>query len=93
MYKKKLKLIHVFFVSLGLNLLKFKNIFYLPKYINDLLIFIFKGGSISFPSPVLGEHSSHSGNLDKQYFYQDLIVANYIYKKKSNKTYRHWFSS
>ena len=43
MYKKILKLIHVFFVSLGLNLLKFKNIFYFPKYIKDLLIFIFKG--------------------------------------------------
>lgn len=85
MYKKILKLIHVFFVSFGLNLLKFKNIFYFPKYIKDLLIFIFKGGSISFPSPVLGEHSSHSGNFDKQYFYQDLIVANYIYKKNPTR--------
>jgi hypothetical protein len=85
MYKKIFKLIHVFFVSVGLNFLKLKNIFYFPKYIKELLIFIFKGGHVSFPSPVLGEHSSHSGSFDKQYFYQDLIIANYIYKNKPTR--------
>ena len=85
MFKKLLKTIHIFFVSIGFNFLKLKNIIYFPKYIKDLIIFILKGGKVFSPSPVLGEHNSYSGNFDYQYFYQDLIVANYIYKNKPIK--------
>jgi len=34
---------------------------------------------------VLGEHKLTNANITRQYFYQDLIVASYIYKKKPNK--------
>jgi len=81
MFKKFLKIFHVFFVSIGINFLKLKNIIFFPKFIKDLIIFILKGGKVFLPSPILGEHNLPSSSFDLQYFYQDLLVANYIFKK------------
>jgi hypothetical protein len=79
------KILHSFFSSLGFNLLKIKNIIYLPKYILDLLSFIFKGGTVNAIWPILGEHKTNSGSYDLQYFYQDLLVASYIFKSNPLK--------
>jgi hypothetical protein len=79
------KILHSFFSSLGLNLLKIKNIIYLPKYTLDLLFFIFKGGAVNAIWPILGDHKNNSGSYDLQYFYQDLLVASYIFKANPTK--------
>ena len=79
------KILHSFFSSLGFNLLKIKNIIYLPKYTLDLLFFIFKGGTVNAIWPILGDHKNNSGSYDLQYFYQDLLVASYIFKANPTK--------
>ena len=76
--------IHLIFCNFGFNFIKFLNIRYFPRYIKNYIEFIKKVKIISgnfFFLPVLGEHKKTSGNLTKHYFYQDLIVASYIFKK------------
>ena len=80
--------IHLVLCNLGLNLIKFLNIRYFPRYFKNYIVFKKKAGAIPekiFCLPVLGEHKNTSGNLVKHYFYQDLIVASHIFRKKPKK--------
>ena len=80
-----LKNTHTFLCSIGLNLKKFFNIIFIFKYVKDLIIFYSKGGKVDMLNPIIGEHKDESGSFDKQYFYQDLIVAQEIYKHNPSK--------
>ena len=80
-----LKIIHTFFCSIGLNFLKLKNIFYLPKYFKDIFQYKKKGGKVDFIFPIISDHNQEAGKFDKQYFYQDLIVAQEIFNKNPEK--------
>lgn len=74
-------MLHSFFSSLVFNLLKIQNIIYVPKYILDLLNFIFEGGTVKAIWPVLGgDHKNNSISYDLQYFYYDLLMTIYIFK-------------
>lgn len=83
---KYLKIIHTFLCSIGLNILKFRYIFFLPKYLIDLYIYKKKGGEIDVLFPIISDHNQEAGNFDKQYFSQDLIVAQEIF---SNNPIKH----
>lgn len=85
MLKRIIKNFHVFLVSIGINLLKLKNIIYFPGYLYDAFIFFVKNRKFFYLAPVLGDKIAFSGSYDLQYFYQDLIVANYIYKHQPKK--------
>ena len=80
-----LKNTHTFLCSIGLNLKKFFNIIFIFKYVKDLIIFYSKGGKVDMLNPIIGEHKDESGSFDKQYFYQDLIVEQVIYKHNPSK--------
>ena len=83
--KNNLRIFHIFFCSIGFNFKKMLNIFFIFKYFKNLIEFKFKGGRINKFFPILGEHTENSGNFDKQYFLQDIIVAQYIYKNNPSK--------
>lgn len=80
-----LKIIHSFISQFGINLLKFKKIIFLPKFILDLIQYKRLNGKIDYLFPVIGENIESSGQIIPHYFYQDLIVASYIYKNKPLK--------
>ena len=82
---KYLKIIHTFLCSIGFNLLKFKNILYLYKYFGDLYKYKKKGGKIDYLFPIISDHKQQAGSFDKQYFYQDIIVAQEIFHKRPEK--------
>ena len=77
--------LHNFLKNIGINLKKTKKIFYIKKYIYDLLEFKKLGGKINFFLPILGEHKEDNTDFDKHYFYHETIVSSYIYKNKPNK--------
>ena len=70
--------IFFFFLSLGLNILKLKNIIHIPRFIIDIIRFKNSGGKIDFISPILGDNVQQV--VDKHYFLQDLYVAQQIFK-------------
>ena len=71
--------IFFFFLSLGIDLLKLKNVIFIPRFIKDIITFKNKGGKINSFSPILGENAQQV--VDKHYFLQDLYVAQQIFKK------------
>ncbi len=80
--------LHLVLCNFGLNLIKFLNIRYLPRYFKNYIEFKKKIGDITVNFsllPVLGEHKKTSGDLVKHYFYQDLIVASHIFNNKPKK--------
>jgi hypothetical protein len=83
--KKKLKIIYIFFLSIGIDLRKLINIFSLFSFLKDFFFFKKKGGKIDELSPILGEKKLSSGNVDKHYFLLDIFIANLIFKKKPKK--------
>lgn len=85
-----LRIIHNTLCQLGFNLLKIKNLIYLPSYIKSFFIYKNKlnlknSTSKNYFFPVLGEHLEKSSKIIKHYFNQDLLVASYIFKKKPRK--------
>jgi len=88
-YHKIIKLqlitIHSLLTQLGFNLLKIKKILYLPKFFFDLIKFKKLNGKINYLFPIIGEHLEESGKIILHYFYQDLIIASYIFKNNPLK--------
>ena len=80
-----LKIIHSFISQFGINLLKFKKIIFLPKFFLDLIEYKRLNGKIDYLYPSIGENIETSGQIIPHYFYQDLIVASYIFKNKPLK--------
>ena len=80
----KIRIIHSVFCQIGLNILKIKNIRFVFRYIQNYLKFSVKS-KIDYIFPVLGEHVNTSGSITKHYFYQDLLVASYIFKQNPKK--------
>lgn len=79
------KRIHSFLTQFGINLLKIKNILYLPKFFFDLIKFKKLNGKIDYLFPTIADHLEKAGNIIPHYFYQDIIVASYIFKNKPIK--------
>ena len=84
---KLLKITHSFLCQIGVNLLKFKNIIYIPFFFENFFKYkrISKDQKIDHISPVLGEHKEKSSAVIKHYFNQDLLVASYIYNNNPEK--------
>jgi hypothetical protein len=84
---KLLKIIHSFLCQIGVNLLKLKNIIYIPIFFENFLKYkrLCKDEKIDHISPVLGEHKEKSSTIIKHYFSQDLLVASYIYNSNPKK--------
>ena len=80
----KIRIFHSVLCQLGINILKIQNIRFIFRFIQNCLKFSAKG-KIDSIFPVLGEHVGASGNLTKHYFYQDLLVASYIFKQNPKK--------
>ena len=77
-----LKVLQFTLDQIGINVLKFKNLFYFIKYFSDLIKFKKLNGKVNYIFPVLGENKKKSGHITNHYFYQDLLVASYIFKNK-----------
>ena len=85
MYLKKIFIkLNNFFLFFGVNFTKLFNLRYLPEYLIDIYTFISLGGRINKIRPELGQKKKFSGNLG-HYFYQDILVANYIYNNNPDK--------
>jgi len=83
--KNKIRNFLFFLSQFGINIIKFRNLFYILSFFKDLFKFKKLGGKFDIIFPILGEHKLNSGNLTPHYFYQDLIVANYIFKNNPAK--------
>ena len=83
--KLYLRIIHSLLTQIGINLLKFKNIIYFLKFFADVIKYKKANGKINYLFPVIGEHVKNSGEIVPHYFYQDLIVAEKIYKNNPIK--------
>ena len=80
-----LKVIQFALNQIGINLLQLKNLLYFIKYFSDIVKYKKLNGQIDYIFPVLGEHKKISGQITDDYFYQDLLVASYIFKNKPIK--------
>lgn len=80
-----LKIIHCFISQFGINLLKLKRIIFLPKFFLDLIKYKRLNGKIDYLFPIIGENIETSGQIIPHYFYQDIIVASYIFTNKPLK--------
>lgn len=80
-----LKVLQFTLDQVGINLLKFKNLLYFTKYFLDLIKYKKLNGKVNYIFPVLGEDKKKSGQITNHYFYQDLLVASYIFKNKPTK--------
>jgi hypothetical protein len=82
-----LRIIHLILCKFGINLLKLKNIIYIPWFLK--CFFKYKNFSsnnkINYIFPILGEHKEKSSLVLKHYFNQDLLVASYVYKNNPKK--------
>ena len=83
----KLNTIHQILCQFGFNLLKLKNIIYIPWFIKCFFKYknFPKNTKINYISPVLGEHKEKSSSVVKHYFNQDLLVAAYVHKNNPKK--------
>jgi len=85
-----LRIIHNTLCQIGLNLLKIKNLIYVPLYIKSFFIYKKKLNSKNLISknyffPILGQHLEKSSKIIQHYFNQDLLVASYIFKNNPKK--------
>jgi hypothetical protein len=85
--RQLLRITHSFLCQVGVNLLKFKNVIYIPLFFVNFFKYkyISKDKKIDYIFPVLGEHKEKSSVVIKHYFNQDLLVASYIYKNNPKK--------
>lgn len=81
------KIINRFFLNLGFDFIKFKNVLFFYKFLYDFFLFKKLGGKVNFIYPILGEHITSPGpaKSNNQYFYPDMIVASEIFKQNPNK--------
>jgi len=79
------KRIHSQLTQFGINLLKLKKIFYLPKFFFDYIKFIKLNGKVDYLFPVIGDHEEMAGKVIPHYFYQDIIIASYVFLNKPLK--------
>lgn len=80
-----LKRLHSVLTNFGINLLRFKKIFQLPKFFSDFFKFKILNGKIDYLFPIIGEHAESGGYVIPHYFNQDIIVASYIFINKPLK--------
>jgi len=85
--RQLLRIMHSFLCQIGVNLLKLKNVIYIPLFFVNFFKYkyISKDKKVDYIFPVLGEHKEKSSAVIKHYFNQDLLVASYIYKNNPKK--------
>jgi hypothetical protein len=83
----KLRIIHSVLCQFGINLLKLKNIIYIPWFLKCFFKYknFASNNKINYIFPILGEHKEKSSLVLKHYFNQDLLVASYVYKNNPKK--------
>lgn len=84
-FKKILISILDFLNQLGFDLLKFRSLKNYPRYLNDKKKWLKQGGKINKNHMFLSDFESHAGIAKGEYFHQDLLVANYIYKNNPKR--------
>ena len=83
--KNLLRKIIIFLNQLGFDLLKFKSLKNYPRYLKDKKKWIKQGGKINKKHIFLCDYEDHAGVAKGEYFHQDLLVANYIYKNNPKR--------
>ena len=74
-----LKKIYVFLSTIGLEPLKFINLFFLFKYFGNIHTFKKMGGETYSYFPILSDFYQQAGSLARHYFKQDLHVASLVF--------------
>lgn len=78
--KRYLKDKYLSLISFGIDPLKFKSLLKIPFFIKSCVQFKRAGGKISEFSPILSDMYEGAGSSSGDYFHQDLIVAQYVFK-------------
>ena len=84
------RIIYFFFLQIGIDIIKIKNLLYIPKYFLDIIKFKLNRKrileeKINYLFPIFSDFNSKSADIPKHYFYQDLIISSSIYKRKPLK--------
>ena len=74
--KKVNHLLNIF----GLNLKKIFSLIYFPRYILEYIKFSKASGKLVKINPILTDFHDMAGNAKGHYFYQDLLVSQFIFK-------------
>ena len=74
--KKINHLINIF----GLDLKKIFSLIYIPRYILEYIKFSIATGKLVKINPILTDFYDMAGNAKGHYFYQDLLVSQFIFK-------------
>jgi hypothetical protein len=70
----------------GIDFRRLLKIVYLPKFCQSLFLFKKLGGKIDAIQPIVSQYKGTlAGVASGGYFYQDLVVANHIYKNNPNR--------
>lgn len=77
---KCLKFFYRIFISVGLDIRNLINLKYILKYLKSEKEWIKQGGKINKRFIVLRDFEANAGSSKGEYFHQDLLVANLIYK-------------
>jgi hypothetical protein len=76
-----MKFFYRFFRESGIDLKKFKNILYFPRFINNLFLYR-KKSKVKSLFPCLSDWKEQSGVTKGHYFHQDLLIAQKIFENK-----------
>lgn len=72
--------------QIGIDIRKISNLKYIIKYFSDRKKWLKLNGKIDYHKPILSDYETQNGNnISMEYFYQDLLVSQYIFKNKPSR--------
>lgn len=78
--------LHWFSCQIGFDFLKFfKSMKGLPKYLSDYIKFKSNNNSVITFKPCLTDYFDESGDINSEYFWQDLLISQMIYKNNPKR--------
>ena len=84
-FKKILKTIVLICLRWGLDITRILSLKHYLRFRKEKKIWINQGGKITHSHMVLSDYEDKAGNVKGQYFHQDLLVANFIYKNNPSR--------
>lgn len=71
--------------AFGFDIRKFKGIFFVPRFVLDLIHYIRQGGSANEIYANVSDYHDNAGSAKGHYFHQDLLVATKIFRAKPDE--------
>ena len=83
--KNRVKQVIARFMYLTYDPRKLRKFGFLPRYVSDLSKFKKRGGKFTHFDPIISDYNTSAGTITGDYFHQDLVVAQYIFKNNPDR--------